>query len=150
MDQESKKKLLTQFVIGAIVTCVISILLCRLMKVSIPRMIYTVPFCTIVGAIVWLFFSWLARVAPFLESFSENSSWFVNFIWTYVGKPIFYSALASYLVISACQNFGGTKNSTKKEKNETKNEETGMYRQFSDDESLAFVPAYTSEFTFIL
>lgn len=150
MDQESKKKLLTQFVIGAIVTCVISILLCRLMKVSIPRMIYTVPVCTIVGAIVWLFFYWLARVAPFLESFSENSSWFVNFIWTYVGKPIFYSALASYLVISACQNFGGTKNSTKKEKNETKNEETGMYRQFSDDESLAFVPAYTSEFTFIL
>lgn len=140
-----KKKLLSQFVIGAIVTCVISILLCMWLEVSIPRMIYTVPLSTIVGAIVWLFFSWLARACPFLESFSENSSWFTNFIWTYVGKPVFCSALASYLVITCLGSAG-----TKKEKNETKNEETGMYRQFSDDESLAFVPVYTSEFTFIL
>lgn len=89
----------TQLVVGAIVTFVVSILICIWMAVSVPRMFYVVPACTIAGAVVWTFFAWLAHVMPFLESFSQNSGWFVNFLWTYIGKPLTYSALTSYVII---------------------------------------------------
>ena len=100
------------FIIGIIVSAVVSVLLCTWLEVAIPRMFYTVPLCAVVGGVVWAFFSWLAHVMPFLESFSESSGWFTNFVWTYVGKPLLYSALTSICIIGVL-GVKGTKNSSK-------------------------------------
>ena len=129
------------FIIGIIVSAVLSVLICVWADVAIPRMFYTVPLCAVVGGAVWTFFSWLAHVMPFLESFSEGSGWFTNFVWTYVGKPLLCSALTSYTIIGVL-GVGGTKNSSKEEESKAKNEETGMYYNLSDEETerLATLP----------
>ena len=115
---KKKKNLL----IGIIVSFVVSIILCSSLGVSMPRRLYTVPVCAIVGGLAWLFFAWLADVMPFLSRWSESSSWFTNFLWTYIGKPLVGSVVVSFIIIAA---IGGiSKSDDKDEKNETKIEET--------------------------
>ncbi|MBP5329075.1 MAG: hypothetical protein J6Y75_04180 [Spirochaetaceae bacterium] len=131
-----------KFLVGVIVTFVVAILLCKWAGIAVLSMLYTVPVCAIVGGGLWAFFSWLADVMPFLESFSENSGWFVNFLWTYVGKPLFFSVLSSYIIISMI--------GFKPKESEPETEETGIYLQFSDEKILVLAPDNTFEYTFVL
>ncbi len=90
-----KKKIIA----GIIVSLIIGVALCILLRVPVPRMILCVPLCAVAGGLAWALFAWLAHVMPFLESFYDGAPWLVNFLWTYVVKPLVCSALVSLVVI---------------------------------------------------
>lgn len=128
----TKKK--KNFLIGIIVSFVVAIILCSTSKVSVPRMIYTVPVCAIFGGLSWLFFAWLADVMPFLSSWSEISSWFTNFLWTYIGKPLVGSVVVSFIIICLI----GKPKFDEEKKSETETEETSMIYQKDESQKIAF------------
>lgn len=128
----TKKK--KNFLIGIIVSFVVAIILCSTSKVSVPRMIYIVPVCAIFGGLSWLFFAWLADVMPFLSSWSENSSWFTNFLWTYIGKPLVGSVVVSFIIICLI----GKPKFDEEKKSETETEETSMIYQKDESQKIAF------------
>ena len=127
---KKKKNLL----IGIIVSFVVAIFLCSEMKISVASMIYTVPVCAILGGLSWLFFAWLADVMPFLSRWSENSSWFTNFLWTYIGKPLVGSVAVSLIIIALI----GKPKVDEKKKSETETEETSMIYQKNESQKIAF------------
>ncbi len=127
---KKKKNLL----IGIIVSFVVAIILCSTMKISVASMIYTVPVCAILGGLAWLFFAWLADVMPFLSSWSENSSWFTNFLWTYIGKPLVGSVVVSFIIIALI----GKPKFDEEKKAETETEETSMIYQKNESQKIAF------------
>ncbi|MBR3814169.1 MAG: hypothetical protein IKK38_09895 [Spirochaetaceae bacterium] len=91
-----------QFIIGAIISFISAIVIAKYQQLTVLKCFIAVPLSAVIGGVVWTFFAWLAEVCPFLDSFSSNSSWFMNFLWTYLLKPLLYSVLVAYLVVSVC------------------------------------------------
>lgn len=71
---------------------------------------------------------------PFLSSWSENSSWFTNFLWTYIGKPLVGSVVVSFIIIVLI----GKPKFDEEKKSETETEETSMIYQKNDSQEIAF------------
>ena len=89
-----------QFIIGAIISFISAIIIANYQQVAVLKCFIVDPLSAVIGGVVWTFFAWLAEVCPFLDRFSPNSSWFMNFLWTYLLKPLLYSVLVAYIVVS--------------------------------------------------